>query len=95
MSPWRIEEAEENLANLKPGHLAAVLQAGRATPERLRLMEMGFVPGAMVEVISGKISLMVRIGDHRMCLHPHYASQVAVLPLQPLQLPGQGPEIRI
>jgi Fe2+ transport system protein FeoA len=82
MSPWRDPSLNPTLANLKPGQTAAVLEIHeRSQPACLRLQELGLVPGTPVRVIGGEGSLMIQVGEQKLCVHEELALAVAVLPV--------------
>ncbi len=81
MSPWNNKQATETLDNLRPGFQAAVLEVQSDNrPACLRLQELGLVPGAPVEVIATGSSIIVRVGEQRLCLGRELAHAVSVLP---------------
>ncbi len=81
MSPWNLENGPETLGNLRPGHPAAVLNVGASAQDGSRLQELGFVAGMPVEVLSCGGTLMVRLGEQRMCLCLESADEVSVTPI--------------
>ena len=65
------------LGSLGVGHHGEIMDARG----QCRLMELGFLPGAAVEVISDGDTMLVRLGDQRMCLRRDSAERVSVLEL--------------
>lgn len=80
MSPWRQKNGSETLGNLRPGALAEVLDVGTSRGG-LRLRELGFAPGVSVEVLRGGDTLLVRLGEQRLCMRTESADAVSVIPL--------------
>ena len=82
MSPWKNPLSNPTLANLKAGQTAAILEVhSRSQPACLRLQELGLVPGTPVRVISNSGSMMIQVGEQKLCLHEDLALAVAVLPV--------------
>ena len=79
MSPWRIENGCETLANLRAGCYAEVLEVGDAKGST-RLRELGFAPGAGVEVLRAGETLLIKLGEQRLCMRAESAETVSVLP---------------
>lgn len=80
MSPWRQKNGCKTLGNLRPGALAEVVGVS-VTQGSTRLRELGFAPGVSVEVLSGGETLLVRLGEQRLCMRASSAEAVAVSPL--------------
>lgn len=80
MSPWKTENGEETLGNLRTGCHAAVIDVADHTKGELRLRELGFAPGAEVEVILSGETLLVRLGEQRLCLRKDSADGISVTP---------------
>jgi Fe2+ transport system protein FeoA len=82
MTPWKDPQLDSTLANLKSGQQAAVLAVKhQGQPMCLRLQELGFVPGMALTVISNQGSVMVQVGDQRLCLEEALARTVDVVPV--------------
>ena len=82
MSPWKNPSLEQTLANLKSGQSAAVLDVQSSSlPACLRLQELGMVPGTPVRVISNNGSLVIQVGEQKLCLNADLAQAVAVMPV--------------
>ena len=82
MSPWKNPLSNPTLANLKAGQMAAVLDVrSDSQPACLRLQEMGMVPGTPLRVISNNGSLLIEVGEQKLCLHEDLALAVAVIPV--------------
>jgi len=81
MSPWKDERQPETLANLRPGVNAAVLGVENESREGLRLGELGLCAGAFLQVLTNDRSVVVRVGEQRLCLAEAYAKDVTVTPL--------------
>jgi Fe2+ transport system protein FeoA len=79
VAPKTISVESCNLAELKPGQKAGIVCAECGQDVSARMEEMGFVPGADVEVIKTGCPLMVRIGDAKVCLREEQAKGVTVL----------------
>ena len=80
MSPWKSENSAGTLDNLRPGIIAAVLEVLERGRHDRKLQEMGFVPGASVEVLSQGQPMIVRLGEQRLCLRQEAAEAVSVFP---------------
>lgn len=69
------------LSELRPGDRATVKDASALAPTTLRLMEMGVVPGAVVELIRRAPfgdPLEIRVCGTRLCLRRADAARIAV-----------------
>ncbi len=80
MSPWKNQTEPETLSNLRPGVSAVILGIQSDAKHTLRLREMGLCAGAFVEVLNNDSTVLVRVGEQRLCLANDYAREVAVLP---------------
>ncbi len=80
MSPWKNQTEPETLSNLRPGVSAVVLGVQSDNEQTLRLREMGLCAGAFVEVLNNDSTVLVRVGEQRLCLAADYAREVTVLP---------------
>jgi Fe2+ transport system protein FeoA len=71
---------EISLSELKPGVKAGIvcMQCGEEVSQRLQ--ELGFVPGAEIEVLDTGCPLLVRVEDARICLREAHAQGVRVSP---------------
>ncbi len=67
-----------SLSDLKPGVKAGIvcMECGEEVSQRLQ--ELGFVPGAEVEVMDAGCPRLVRVGDARICLREAQARGVRV-----------------
>lgn len=71
---------ECSLNSLTAGSRAGILCIECGQDVSLRLQELGFVPGANVEVLSTGCPLVVRVGDTRLCIREAQASVIKVQP---------------
>jgi Fe2+ transport system protein FeoA len=70
-----------SLLELEPGTKAGVLCVECGKEVSSRLQELGFVPGASVEVLGSGCPMVVRVGETRLCLREEQAAGIRVLPL--------------
>lgn len=81
MSPWKDQNMPACLGNLKEGIHAAVCHSSNADELHLRLQEMGVVPGTLVKVLTEGNTMVVKVGDQRICLPRCEADRVSVVPV--------------
>ena len=81
MSPWKDQNSTACLGNLREGVHAAVCSSTNDDELHLRLQEMGVVPGTLVKVLTEGANMVIKVGDHRLCLPKDEANRVEVIPV--------------